>query len=41
MARNVSVGPLAADGIHCLGNCTLDHLARHHDSDETFQFNLA
>jgi hypothetical protein len=24
--RNVIIGPLAADGIHCLGNCTLDHV---------------
>jgi pectate lyase len=26
MVRNVIIGPLAADGIHCLGNCTLDHV---------------
>ncbi len=25
-ARNVIIGPLAADGIHCLGNCTLDRV---------------
>ena len=24
--RNVIIGPLAADGIHCTGNCTLDHV---------------
>jgi hypothetical protein len=24
--KNVVIGPLAADGIHCLGNCTLDHV---------------
>jgi len=24
--KNVIIGPLAADGIHCLGNCTLDHV---------------
>jgi pectate lyase len=24
--RNVVIGPLAADGIHCRGNCTLDHV---------------
>lgn len=24
--RNVIIGPLAADGIHCQGNCTLDHV---------------
>jgi hypothetical protein len=24
--RNVIIGPLAADGIHCLGTCTLDHV---------------
>ncbi|MDO8343375.1 MAG: pectate lyase [Cellvibrio sp.] len=24
--RNVIIGSLAADGIHCLGNCTLDHV---------------
>ncbi|MES2822331.1 MAG: pectate lyase [Pseudomonadota bacterium] len=24
--RNVIIGPLAADGIHCLGNCNLDHV---------------
>jgi len=24
--RNVIIGTLAADGIHCLGNCTLDHV---------------
>jgi len=24
--RNVIIGPLAADGIHCLGSCTLDHV---------------
>jgi pectate lyase len=24
--RNVIIGPLAADGIHCRGNCTLDHV---------------
>jgi len=24
--RNVIIGPLAADGIHCLGNCSLDHV---------------
>jgi hypothetical protein len=24
--RNVIIGPQAADGIHCLGNCTLDHV---------------
>jgi len=24
--RNVIIGNLAADGIHCLGNCTLDHV---------------
>jgi hypothetical protein len=24
--RNVIIGPLAADGIHCAGNCTLDHV---------------
>ena len=24
--RNVIIGPLAADGIHCIGNCTLDHV---------------
>lgn len=24
--QNVIIGPLAADGIHCLGNCTLDHV---------------
>lgn len=23
---NVVIGPLAADGIHCLGNCVLDHV---------------
>jgi hypothetical protein len=26
MVKNVIIGPLAADGIHCLGNCTLDHV---------------
>ncbi len=24
--KNVIIGTLAADGIHCLGNCTLDHV---------------
>lgn len=24
--KNVIIGSLAADGIHCLGNCTLDHV---------------
>ncbi|HEV7609974.1 MAG TPA: pectate lyase [Steroidobacteraceae bacterium] len=24
--RNVIIGPLAADGIHCRGNCSLDHV---------------
>jgi hypothetical protein len=24
--KNVIIGPLAADGIHCRGNCTLDHV---------------
>ena len=24
--RNVIIGPMAADGIHCTGNCTLDHV---------------
>ncbi|MES2822327.1 MAG: pectate lyase [Pseudomonadota bacterium] len=24
--KNVIIGPLAADGIHCLGNCNLDHV---------------
>jgi hypothetical protein len=24
--KNVIIGPLAADGIHCNGNCTLDHV---------------
>ncbi|HSC67712.1 MAG TPA: pectate lyase [Cellvibrio sp.] len=26
VVRNVIIGSLAADGIHCLGNCTLDHV---------------
>lgn len=26
VVKNVIIGPLAADGIHCQGNCTLDHV---------------
>jgi hypothetical protein len=26
VVKNVIIGTLAADGIHCLGNCTLDHV---------------
>ena len=26
VVKNVIIGSLAADGIHCLGNCTLDHV---------------
>ena len=26
VVKNVIIGNLAADGIHCLGNCTLDHV---------------